>query len=90
MRIKRIAGYLLQTRIAEVWNQRLEFNYLADIAGKKRYSLDRFKPPITTEMIGNLTGDGAIQNRDQDFYREMHMALALNPLFRAAAGAIKN
>lgn len=81
---------LLQTRIAKVWNQPLEFGCLADVAGQNRYNLDRFKSPIIREMIGNLTGDGSIQNRDQNFYREMHMALALNPLFQSAAESIKN
>jgi hypothetical protein len=40
-------------------------------------------------MIGNLTGQGSIRNRDLDFYREIHMALKLNPLLCSAA-AIKN
>lgn len=81
---------LLQTRIAKVGNQAFEFNHLADVAGENRYNLDRFESPVSREMIGNLTGDGSIQSRNQDFYREIHTALALNPLFRAAAGALKN
>jgi len=80
---------LLQSSAVEVLNQPLEFKDLTDADNIKRYHLDTFKPPINRNMIGNLTGQGSIQNRSIDFYREIHMALSLNPLFRASARAIK-
>jgi hypothetical protein len=76
---------LLQSRAIKVLNQPLEFKNLTDVADEKRYHLDTFKPPITRQMIGNLTGHGSIRDHSRDFYREIHMALILNPLFRAAA-----
>ena len=81
---------LLQTDGIKALNQPLEFKDLKDAVDADRYTLDTFSPPITREMIGNLTGQGSIQNRSKDFYREIHMALSLNPLFRSVAQSIKN
>ncbi|MEW6265644.1 MAG: PAS domain S-box protein [Thermodesulfobacteriota bacterium] len=81
---------LLQSRALKAWPQPLEFQDLAEVAGENRYHLDMFKSPIAQEMIGNLTGLGSLQDRGGDFNREIHMALVLNPMFRAVAGAIKN
>jgi len=81
---------LLQTRAVKTWNQPLEFNFLAEVSGENRFHLEAFNPPLTREMIGNLTGEGSLKDRDDDFYREIHMALALNPQFRVVAGAIRH
>ena len=81
---------LMQSSAVRAFTQPIEFEDLTDADDGIRYDLDTFKPPITLEMIGNLTGRGTIQGRKRDFYREIRMALNLNPLFRAAAGAIKN
>jgi two-component system cell cycle sensor histidine kinase/response regulator CckA len=81
---------LFQSRAVKAFDQPLEFEDLTDADDGKRYHLDTFKPPITREMIGNLTGQGTIYDRDRDFYREIRMALNLNPLFQDAAGAIKH
>jgi len=81
---------LFQSRPAKSIDQPIEFDDLTDADDGKRYHLDTFKPPITREMIGNLTGQGTIQDRDREFYREICMALNLNPLFRAASGAIEH
>ena len=80
----------LKTSVEPILNQPLEFSSLADVNGENRYHLDTPKPPITREMIGNLTGEGDIKGRNRDFYREIHMALTLNPHFRMVAISIKN
>ena len=61
------------------------FGALRNNAEDGYFHLDNFRPPITKETIGNLTGNGSIQRRSPDFYRELHMALNLNPRFRAIA-----
>ncbi|MBU1340025.1 MAG: response regulator [Proteobacteria bacterium] len=53
------------------------------------YHLDNPKEPFSTQMIGNLTGDGSLKNRDNDFLREIRMALNLNPLFQSTQTAIQ-
>lgn len=81
---------LLQSRAVKTLNQSLEFHSLADVADENRFHLDAPTPPLTREMIGNLTGQGSIHDRSSDFYNEIHMALCLNPMFRSAARAIEN
>jgi PAS domain S-box-containing protein len=54
------------------------------------FNLDHVQPPLTTESVGNLTGVGQLRNRDPAFYRELYMALDLNPDFRATSEAIKD
>ncbi len=54
------------------------------------YSLDNIKPPFTDKNIGNLTGIGTLANQSNDFYREIEMALDLNPLFCIATHNIPN
>ena len=89
MRVVAEADFL-ETSAEPVLNQPLEFNGLEDVAGENCYHLEAPEPPITREMIGNLTGEGSIHGRDRDFYREIHMALTLNPQFRVVANSIKN
>ena len=54
------------------------------------YSLDQLRPPFTEKIVGNLTGKGSLHNRDANFYREVAMALELNPLFQVIAHNIPN
>jgi signal transduction histidine kinase len=54
------------------------------------YNLDTIPPPYTDRLIGNLTGLGTLRDRDSDFYREIEMAFALNPLFQTALKVIPN
>ncbi|MEM9542032.1 MAG: cache domain-containing protein, partial [Cyanobacteria bacterium P01_E01_bin.42] len=56
--------------------------------GKISYNLDRIPLPYTQGLIGNLTGLGALRDRDSDFYREITMAFSLNPLFQTALKVI--
>ena len=81
---------LLGTRAGQTLNQPIEFGDLTDASNASGYNLDTFKPPITREMIGNLTGEGSLQGRDHAFYRELHMALTLNPQFHVIANSVKN
>jgi diguanylate cyclase (GGDEF)-like protein len=61
------------------------FGALRDNTEGDYFHLDNYRPPLTEKMLGNLTGSGSIQRRSPDFYRELHMALNLNPRFRAIA-----
>lgn len=58
--------------------------------GQISYDLDTIPPPYTDRLIGNLTGLGTLRDRDSDFYREIEMAFALNPLFQTALKVIPN
>ena len=55
-----------------------------------RYSLDQLQPPFTEKMVGNLTGQGSLHDRDANFYREVAMALDLNSQFQVIAHNIPN
>jgi len=54
------------------------------------YALDHIKAPFNQEQIGNLTGNGSLKNRSPSFYREINMALSLNPQFVIAKHNIPN
>lgn len=54
------------------------------------FHLDDIDAPLTHDLIGNLTGAGPLKDRTADFYRDIYMALNLNPQFRAASKAIKD
>lgn len=56
----------------------------------QQYTLDTISPPFTDKNVGNLTGKGSLQHRDIDFYRELEMALSLNPIFQIIAHNIPN
>ncbi|WP_204102365.1 MULTISPECIES: ATP-binding protein [Spirulina sp. CCY15215] len=58
--------------------------------GQISYNLNRIPPPYTDRLIGNLTGLGTLRDRDYNFYREIGMAFALNPLFQTALKVIPN
>ena len=63
----------------------LAFGALQDNPAGDYFHLDGYQPPLTEAMVGNLTGSGSIKQRGPEFYRELHMALELNHLFRAIA-----
>jgi signal transduction histidine kinase len=75
-------------------NGRLEppvaFFSLTEEGKSATFHLDHVQPPLTTEWVGNLTGMGRLQERDPAFYRELYMALNLNPDFRATSETIKD
>jgi len=54
------------------------------------YALDHVKPPFNEKIAGNLTGLGTLTNRAPNFYREIEMALALNPIFQSVFHNIPN
>ncbi|OGR15069.1 MAG: hypothetical protein A2097_11695 [Desulfobacula sp. GWF2_41_7] len=81
---------LMQSRHGSRLNQPFEFDCLKDVLDQGFYTLDGFHFPIEENMIGNLTGIGSIEHRDNDFYRDIHMALNLNPLFRTISESLKN
>ncbi len=63
----------------------LQYNPQEDI-----YSLDNIPFPYKSQLVGNLTGKGSLQGRSPEFYREIEMALALNPLLNIALHIIPN
>ncbi len=65
------------------------FSQLQEVS-EQRYSLDTISPPFSEKIIGNLTGKGSLQHQEADFYRELEMALSLNPLFQVIARNIPN
>ncbi|MFH1139018.1 MAG: cache domain-containing protein [Pseudomonadota bacterium] len=81
---------LLQSRTAKAWVQPIEYHHIYEVPGENRFHLDEFEPPVTQEMIGNLTGDGSLKNRSDDFHREIHAALTLNPQFRIIAKSLSS
>ncbi|MGC1249116.1 MAG: hypothetical protein WA865_23105, partial [Spirulinaceae cyanobacterium] len=54
------------------------------------YSLDHIPFPYNSNLVGNLTGKGSLQGHSPEFYREIEMALALNPLLNIALHIIPN
>jgi signal transduction histidine kinase/CheY-like chemotaxis protein len=63
---------------------------LTEAKQEAAFHLDDVQPPLTTERVGNLTGLGQLQDRGAAFYRELYMALDLNPDFRATSATIKD
>ncbi|MCX7019702.1 MAG: ATP-binding protein [bacterium] len=54
------------------------------------FALDTVCAPFTTTDTGNLTGIGSIRGRNPEFYRDVIMALDLNPLFNIGRLNIPN
>jgi|GEM_PF-717033 len=83
---------LMQTRHVKTLIQPLAFNDLKESFHEdgKSFNLDEFKPPVTESTTGNLTGEGSVLKRDPSFYREIHMALNLNPQFAAVSKSLKD
>ena len=66
------------------------FSQLENFPKDNYYALDHVKAPFNQEQIGNLTGNGSLKNRSPSFYREINMALSLNPQFVIAKHNIPN
>lgn len=64
------------------------YNQLQEVPEQNRFNLDQLRPPLTREMVGNLTGLGTLQNRSLEFNRELNMALSLNPSFQVTAQVV--
>ncbi|WP_162182921.1 ATP-binding protein [Neosynechococcus sphagnicola] len=58
------------------------YNQLQPLPGMNQFAMDHVHPPLTKEMVGNLTGRGSLEKRSPDFYHELDMALLLNPAFQ--------
>jgi len=67
----------------------LLFNQLQQV-NESSYNLDNVQSPFDETMIGNLTGQGRLDKRDANFYRELDMALDLSPLFTIAQRNVPN
>jgi signal transduction histidine kinase len=63
---------------------------LRDEPARGIYSLDNVRPPYTTANIANLTGLGSIHGRSSAFYRQVAVALALNPFFVITRSNVPN
>lgn len=67
--------YTLPDKPTPVW-----FQYLKNNSSGHIYSLDSV-PPVLQEYTGNLTGIGTIEDRSDEFYTDIKMALVLYPQF---------
>jgi hypothetical protein len=81
---------MMEMRLNERIIPPLSYSFLKESEGGGSFHLDHYRAPIKREHIGNLTGNGALMKRDPNFYREIYMALKLNPQFRAISNAIKD
>ena len=61
------------------------FQRIAGSQDGSHYHLDQFSGLVSQEMIGNLSGAGSFDNRDESFQNEVNMALDMNPLLRFSA-----
>ncbi len=93
------ADYVEQMRIrADSFYQTSQLNFseyilfdsLQSRARDAQFDLDQVPPPYSTEIVGNLTGKGSFGDRDDAFYREIAMALTLNPLLQTAIKVVPN
>ena len=73
---------LTESRRGPGQNPPLAFGQLRQEPAQGRYHIEPLDRPPPADL-GNLTGDGMLADRDPDFYRELYMALRLNPLFGA-------
>jgi C4-dicarboxylate-specific signal transduction histidine kinase/ActR/RegA family two-component response regulator len=84
---------IMESHTAKALRPPMAFHFLKEEEkkyGETEFHLDDFGAPLTRDLIGNLTGAGPLKDRLPDFYREIYMALNLNPPFRAAFKAIKD
>jgi signal transduction histidine kinase len=89
MRIQAEAD-LMGMRLSNEVSPPLAYRYLKEVDGGARFHLDDFEAPVARDQIGNLTGLGSLRDRDPGFYREVYMALHLNPRFHAISHAIQD
>lgn len=66
------------------------FASLVEDPSEKSFNLDVLPPTLRREEVGNLTGEGSLDKRSRDFYREVYMALRLTPHFHAIGNSLKN
>jgi signal transduction histidine kinase len=66
------------------------FRFLKGDPQGRAFHLDDVGPPLVKTDIGNLTGDGTIKGRSNDFYREIAMALRLMVDFDSLSDTIPN
>jgi signal transduction histidine kinase len=66
------------------------FNQLQELPGQQFFVMDLLRSPLTSEMVGNLTGQGDLSDRSADFQRELNMALNLNSSFQAIKRTVPN
>ena len=65
-----------QSRVADDLFQRIKQQNEAGI-----YTLDEMPETHRPETTGNVTGQGGLKRRKEEFYRDLRMALSLNPVF---------
>ena len=80
---------LFESRNADTPMHRL-FQFLKSTPDGKAFHLDEIGPPYRSENIGNLTGDGSLEDRSPDWYREISMALGLIDDFNRLAATMPN
>ncbi|HYW80221.1 MAG TPA: histidine kinase dimerization/phospho-acceptor domain-containing protein, partial [Thermoguttaceae bacterium] len=80
---------LFESRYAGVGMHPL-FQLLKNTPDGKAFHLDDVEDPFTNENIGNLTGDGSLQDRSADFLREVSMALDMTDDFDRMSKSIPN
>jgi len=68
----------------------LLFSQLEMDVKQNNYALDNVKAPFNTNVVGNLTGIGSLEQRSPDFYREIEMALHLNAQFQITLHNLPN
>ncbi|MBW4553078.1 MAG: hypothetical protein KME35_18495 [Aphanocapsa sp. GSE-SYN-MK-11-07L] len=66
------------------------FNQVQELPGQQFFVMDQVRSPLTSEMVGNLTGQGELSDRSADFQRELNMALNLNSSFQATKRTVPN
>ncbi|MHC1727594.1 MAG: response regulator [Syntrophobacteraceae bacterium] len=81
---------MLEMRLKGRPEPSIVFSSLTEEKQGALFHLDHIQPPLTAESVGNLSGMGQLQNRDSAFYRELSMALNLNPDFRATLATIND
>ena len=83
------AKIFLQTH-PEITESSVLYKQLAENKTENYFHLDDIKPPYTTDVVGNLTGIGSLENRSSDFYREIEMAFSLNSVFETTIQNLPN
>ncbi|MEM8637867.1 MAG: ATP-binding protein [Cyanobacteria bacterium P01_G01_bin.54] len=48
------------------------------------YNLDQIPEPYSSQGVGNVTGLGTLKERPSNFYRDLVMAVSLNPILQTA------
>ncbi len=95
--LRNINGYVATLRESAQKTLRLApdeqnflFSAIEENIPENYFHLDNHPGTNDREMFGNLTGSGHFADRNPAFYREINMALNLNPLFHLAFSTAKN